>query len=193
PTAAGSGPARTPTAGPRFSSRCPAYPSPRPRGRGRGEGEGGCPVTGPAPTVFVIDDDPSVRKALGRLLRAAGCRVQAFAAADEFLGQPPPDGPACLVLDVCLPGIDGLDLQRPLPGRQAGLPVVFITGHGAIPMSVRAMKAGAVDFLPKPFHAQDLLDAVRQALGRQAQARQTGAELANLRQRAASLSPRERE
>src|SRR5262249_13364379 len=123
PTAAGSGPARTPTAGPRFSSRCPAYPSPRPRGGGRGEGKGGCPVTGPAPTVFVIDDDPSVRKALGRLLRAAGFRVEAFADADEFLGRPLPDGPACLVLDVCLPGIDGLDLQRTLSGRQAELPV----------------------------------------------------------------------
>jgi FixJ family two-component response regulator len=148
---------------------------------------------GPAPTVFVIDDDPSVRKALGRLLRAAGFRAEAFASADEFLGRPLPDGPACLVLDVCLPGIDGLDLQRTLTGRQASLPVVFITGHGDIPMSVQAMKAGAVDFLPKPFHDQDLLAAVRQALARHAQAQQTGAELADLRQRAAALSPRERE
>jgi FixJ family two-component response regulator len=143
--------------------------------------------------VFVIDDDPSVRKALGRLLKAAGFRVEALASAEEFLGRSLPDVPACVILDVQLPGLDGLDLQRSLAERDVGLPIVFITGHGDIPMTVRAMKAGAVDFLPKPFHARDLLEAVRQALARHAQARQRGAHQADLLQRAASLSARERE
>jgi FixJ family two-component response regulator len=149
-------------------------------------------MTETAPAVFVIDDDPSVRKALGRLLKASGFHATAFATAEEFLGQAPPDGPACVVLDVRMPGMSGLDLQRVLAGGDAGLPVVFITGHGDIPMSVRAMKAGAVDFLVKPFDHQDLLAAVRQALARHAQARQAAAELAEVRRRAASLSPRER-
>jgi FixJ family two-component response regulator len=143
--------------------------------------------------VFVIDDDPSVRKALGRLLRAAGFRAEAFATADEFLRRPPPEAPACVILDVQLPGLSGLDLQRALAERDADLPVVFITGHGDIPMTVRAMKAGAADFLPKPFDDEALLAVVRQAVARHALARQAGAEVADLRRRAATLSPRERE
>jgi FixJ family two-component response regulator len=150
-------------------------------------------MTEPAPTVFVVDDDPSVRRALGRLLKAWGFRVQTFASAEELLRHPLPDGPACVVLDVSMPGINGLDLQRTLAEQEPGLPIVFITGHGDIPMSVQAMKAGAVDFLPKPFANQDLLAAVRQALARGAQSRQEAAETAALRQRAAALSARERE
>jgi FixJ family two-component response regulator len=149
-------------------------------------------MTDPAPAVFVIDDDSAVRKALGRLLRAAGFRTTAFASAEEFLARLHPDAPACVVLDVRMPGMSGLDLQRILAGGEFGLPVVFITGHGDIPMSVRAMKAGAVDFLVKPFDPQDLLVAVRQALVRHAQSRQAAAELTDVRRRAASLSPRER-
>jgi len=143
--------------------------------------------------VFVVDDDPSVRKALGRLLRAAGFRAEAFATADEFLRRPAPEAPACVILDVQLPGPSGLDLQRALAERDADLPVVFITGYGDIPTTVRAMKAGAVDFLPKPVDDGALLAAVRQAVARHALARQAGAEVADLRRRAATLSPRERE
>jgi FixJ family two-component response regulator len=146
-----------------------------------------------APVVHVIDDDPSVCKALGRLLNAAGYRVETFASAGEFLAQPPPDGPACVILDVQMPGLSGLDLQQALAGRHPGLPIVFITGHGTIPMTVRALKAGAVDFLPKPFRDEDLLAAVRQALVLQARARQATADVADLRRRAEVLSPRERE
>jgi FixJ family two-component response regulator len=150
-------------------------------------------MTDAVPLVFVVDDDPSVRRALGRLLKASGFGVDGFASAEEFLKHPPPDRPACVVLDVKMPGLGGLGLQRTLAERAAGLPIVFITGHGDIPMTVRAMKAGAVDFLPKPFNDQDLLAAVRQALARNAQARQAGADLAEIRRRAESLSPRERE
>jgi FixJ family two-component response regulator len=145
------------------------------------------------PVVFVIDDDLSVRKALGRLLKSAGMRALAFASGDAFLQQPLPDVPACAVLDVNMPGINGLELQRTLADRSAGLPIVFVTGFGDIPMSVRAMKAGAADFLVKPFNNEELLAAVRLALARHTEARQTGAELAALRQRSDSLSPRERE
>jgi FixJ family two-component response regulator len=147
----------------------------------------------PLPTVLVIDDDPSVQRALRRLLRSAGLRVETFGSAEEFLAQPAPDGPACVVLDVRMPGLNGLDLQRELAERSTDLPLVFITGHGDIPMTVRAMKAGAVDFLAKPFHDEDLLTAVRQAIARQASARQSQAELATIRQRAKTLSPRERQ
>jgi FixJ family two-component response regulator len=147
----------------------------------------------PAPTTFVVDDDPSVRKALGRLLESAGLRAVAFASAEEFLQHPRPNGPACVVLDVSMPGLSGLDLQRELATRDDGLPVVFITGHGDIPMSVRAMKGGAVDFLPKPFDGEELLGAVRQALDRGARARQEAADTAALRRRFEALSPRERE
>jgi FixJ family two-component response regulator len=143
--------------------------------------------------VFVIDDDSSLRKALGRLLKSVGLRVEALASAEEFLQRPAPDGPACVVLDVSMPGLSGMDLQCVLAERHWSLPIVFISGHGDIPMTVRAMKAGAVDFLPKPFHDEDLLAAVRQALGRHARARREETESATLRQRTALLSPRERE
>src|SRR5438105_5942593 len=135
------------------------------------------------PCVFVVDDDLSLRKALGRLLKSAGFQVEALPSAEEFLRRPAPDGPGCVILDVRMPGLSGLDLQRALAERQISLPIVFITGHGDIPTSVRAMKAGAVDFLPKPFHDEDLLAAVRQALRRHAQSRKVEAELAVLRQR----------
>jgi FixJ family two-component response regulator len=146
-----------------------------------------------APIVFVIDDDPSVRKALGRLLKSAGFPVEVFATAEEFLQQPLPDVPACMILDVRMPGLSGLDLQRTLAERNVSLPIVFLTGHGDIPMTVRAMKAGAVDFLPKPVHVQDLLAAVRQAIARHAQVRQAETEVAEIRRRVTLLSPRERE
>ena len=146
-----------------------------------------------APIVFVIDDDPSVRKALGRLLKSAGFRVEAFASAEEILEQPLRNEPACIILDVCMPGLSGPDLQRDLAENNGGPPIVFVTGYGNIPMAVQAMKEGAVDFLPKPFNNQDLLTAVRSAIARQAQARQAEAEVAQIRQRAESLSPRERD
>jgi FixJ family two-component response regulator len=150
-------------------------------------------VNAAAPITFVVEDDPSVRRALGRLLKSAGYRMLAFPSAEEFLRHPLPDGPACAILDVELPGVNGLELQRALAEKEAGLPVVFITGHGDIPMTVQAMKGGAVDFLPKPFNNQDLLAAVQQALARGERARQEAAETAALRARARALSPRERE
>lgn len=151
-------------------------------------------MTDPAPIAFTVDDDPSVRKSLRRLLTAAGCRVQVFASAEEFLAAAlPDDAAACLILDVCLPGLGGLDVQRALAERHATLPIVFITGHGDIPLAVRAMRAGAVDFLPKPFRPRDLLAAVARALAAHAQARQADADVAALQQRAALLSVRERE
>ncbi len=150
-------------------------------------------MTAATPTVFVIDDDPSVRTSLARLLKSAGLAAELFASAEEFLDSPLPDVPACVVLDVCMPGISGLDLQGALAERHADLPVVFLTGQGDIPMTVRAMKAGAVDFLSKPFHPHELLAAVRQAIARHAGARRLGSERADLRRRAESLSPREHE
>jgi FixJ family two-component response regulator len=143
--------------------------------------------------VYVVDDDPSVRTALGRLLKSVGLQVVTFASAEAFLRHPLPDAPSCVILDLCIPGLDGLEVQRALAEREASPPVVFITGHGDIPRSVRAMKAGAVDFLPKPFNNQDLLDAVRSALSRHERARRSEIELTVIRGRAASLSPRERE
>jgi RNA polymerase sigma factor (sigma-70 family) len=143
--------------------------------------------------VFVVDDDPSVRRALGRLLRSAGLGAEAYASAQEFLAQERPDAPGCLVLDVQMPGLNGLELQRTLDEEHVCLPIVFITGHGDIPMSVHAMKAGAVDFLPKPFDDQNLLDAVRQAIAKDTQARRQRADFSVLQERIASLTPRERE
>jgi FixJ family two-component response regulator len=143
--------------------------------------------------VYVVDDDESVRKALGRLLRSAGLRVETFASAQDYLGHDGADVPGCLVLDVYLPGLDGLELQRALNEAKDSLPIVFITGHGDIPMTVRAMKAGAVDFLPKPFDDRDLLAAVRQAVANDVQARQAKAKVSEVRQRVESLTPRERE
>jgi FixJ family two-component response regulator len=144
-------------------------------------------------SVFVVEDDASVRKALGRLLKAAGFRAELFGTAEEFLAGPAPEMPGCAVLDVHLPGLGGLDVQRILHENRLGLPVVFITGYGDVPTTVRAMKGGAVDFLLKPFRPEDLLAAVREGLARQAQARQTQAGLEELRHRAEALTPRERE
>jgi FixJ family two-component response regulator len=144
-------------------------------------------------TVFVIDDDTAIREALQSLLRSVGLRVATFASAREFLTSQRPDAPACLVLDVRLPGLSGLDLQRELAAVEIDLPIIFITGHGDIPMSVQAMKAGAVEFLTKPFRDQDLLDAIAQALEQDRAARAQRAGLAELRERYEQLTPRERE
>jgi RNA polymerase sigma factor (sigma-70 family) len=145
------------------------------------------------PTVFVVDDDASVREAVRSLLRSVGLSVETFGTAQEFLSSPRNTAPGCLVLDVRLPGIGGLELQHQLAERNLQIPIVFITGHGDIPMSVRAIKAGAVEFLTKPFRDQDLLDCVQQAIDQDRRARQHRAEIAELRQRYDGLSPRERE
>jgi FixJ family two-component response regulator len=146
-----------------------------------------------APTVFVVDDDAAMRESLDSLIRSVGLRVESFSSAQEFLQRKTPEGPACLVLDVRLPGLSGLDLQRELLDTENSIPIVFITGHGDIPMSVRAMKAGAVEFLTKPFRDQDLLDAIHQAIERHRGVRQRRAELAELGARYEMLTPRERE
>lgn len=143
--------------------------------------------------VFVIDDDESIRQALRSLIRSVGLEVETFASAHEFLERARPDGPACLILDVRMPGVSGLDLQRDLGESNIHIPIIFITGHGDIPMSVRAMKAGAVEFLTKPFRDQDLLDAIQQALERDKRARAQEADTAELHQRYESLTPRESE
>ena len=145
------------------------------------------------PTIILIEDDPAFRRSTERLLESVGYRVQAFGAATDFLQSALPDGPGCLVLDVRLPGLSGLDLQRELAQAGLQLPIIFLTGHGDIPMTVQAMKAGAVEFLTKPFRPQELLDAIRQALERDRAARQLRAQLAALRARYASLTSRERE
>jgi FixJ family two-component response regulator len=144
-------------------------------------------------TVFVVDDDPPMRESLKNLLRSVGLRAELFASAQEFLRSKRPDLPSCLVLDVRLPGLSGLDLQRRTTEAGVEIPIIFITGHGDIPMSVRAMKAGAVEFLTKPFRDQDLLDAIQQALERDRKARDQRAAIEELRSRFASLTPRERE
>jgi FixJ family two-component response regulator len=143
--------------------------------------------------VFVIDDDESMREALKSLIRSVGLKVETFASAQEFLQSERPETPACLILDVRMPGLSGLDLQRELTEANINIPIVFITGHGDIPMSVRAMKAGAVEFLTKPFRDQDLLDAIQQALDRDRLARSQQADTADLRSRYQSLTPRETE
>ena len=145
------------------------------------------------PVVFIIDDDASVRKALTNLLRSVGLKGEAFGTAQDFLARKHPDGPGCLVLDVRLPGPSGLDLQRQLVESGIELPIIFITGHGDIEMSVQAMRAGALDFLIKPFREQSLLDAVQRAIERDRGAYAQRAALAELRGRYQSLSPRERE
>jgi len=147
----------------------------------------------PSQVVFVIDDDASMRDAVSRLLNAVGLTVQTFASAREFLAGRLPDVPGCAVLDVRLPGLSGLDLQREMVERGIHIPVIFITGHGDIPMSVQAMKAGAVEFLTKPFRDQDLLDAVRLGIQLDRQGRKERAELAELRDGLRQLTPRERE
>jgi FixJ family two-component response regulator len=144
-------------------------------------------------TVLVIDDDPDVRASIGRLLRSLGHTVQLFASIADFLKFDPPAGPTCLILDVRLPGQSGLDLQRELAAAKRDLPIIFITGHGDIPMSVQAMKGGAIEFLTKPFRDQDLLDAIQLGLARDGARRESDKDLAVLRERFASLSPRERE
>ena len=144
-------------------------------------------------TVLVIDDDPDLRASVGRLLRSLGLDAQLFASISDFLKSDPPDGPTCLVLDVRLPGRSGLDLQRELAAANRELPIIFITGHGDIPMSVQAMKGGAIEFLTKPFRDQDLLDAIRLGLSRDRAWRENEKALAALRERFESLSPRERE
>jgi FixJ family two-component response regulator len=143
--------------------------------------------------VFVIDDDESIRLALRSLIRSVGLNVETFASAREFLEHPRSNRPACLILDVRMPGVSGLDLQRDLGEANIHIPIIFITGHGDIPMSVRAMKAGAVEFLTKPFRDQDLLDAIQQALERDRLARAQEANSADLQQRYQSLTPRETE
>jgi RNA polymerase sigma factor (sigma-70 family) len=143
--------------------------------------------------VFVVDDDASLRASLQDLLASVGLRVVACASAQEFLRRPRPEGPSCLVLDVRLPGLSGLELQRQLVAGDRDMPIIFITGHGDIPMSVQAMKAGAVEFLPKPFRDQDLLDAIHQALARDRQAREQRAQREALRRRFDTLTPRQRE
>jgi RNA polymerase sigma factor (sigma-70 family) len=146
-----------------------------------------------APVVFIVDDDRSVRSSLKFLISSVGLEVESFDSADTFLKRKPPDMPSCLVLDVRLPGLSGLDFQCELAARNIRIPIVFITGHGDIPMSVRAMKAGAVEFLTKPFRDQDLLDAIRIALERDSTRREQERALTDLRQRFDSLTPREQE
>ena len=146
-----------------------------------------------APIVFVVDDDPSVRSSLKFLLSTVGLQVESFDSADAFLHKKRPDAPSCLVLDVRLPGLSGLDFQRELAARNTRIPIIFLTGHGDIPMSVRAMKAGAVEFLTKPFRDQDLLDAVRIALERDRARREQDKDVIILQQRFDSLTSREQE
>jgi FixJ family two-component response regulator len=145
------------------------------------------------PQVFVVDDDLSMREALSSLIRAAGLSVETFSSGRTFLRRKRLDMPACLVLDVRLPDLDGLALQRELAMAGDRIPIIFITGHGDIPMSVRAMKAGAVEFLTKPFRTQDLIDAIRQAIQRDGEAFKQRSKLAEIRARFDSLTPRERE
>jgi len=146
-----------------------------------------------SPIVFVVDDDAAVRRSLDSLIRSVALRVQTFASAQEFLRHPLPETPACLVLDIRMPGRSGLDLQADMAGMPRALPIIFITGHGDIPMSVRAMKAGAVEFLTKPFRHQELLDAIHQAIERDRAALERRAELMELRARYEQITPRERE
>src|SRR6187431_308653 len=146
-----------------------------------------------AEMVFVIDDDESIREALKSLIRSVGLGVETFSSAQEFLQSSRPDVPACLILDVRMPGLSGLDLQRDLAEANIQIPIIFITGHGDIPMSVRAMKAGAVEFLTKPFRDQDLLDAIEQATERDRSARRQRMEMIELGERAETLTPREQD
>ena len=146
-----------------------------------------------APVVFVVDDDPSVRSSLKFLLSSVGLQVESFDSADALLQRKLPDAPSCLVLDVRLRGLSGLDFQRELAARNCHIPIIFITGHGDIPMSVRAMKAGAIEFLTKPFRDQDLLDAVRIALAKDRERCEQKKEVSDLKERFNSLTPREQE
>ncbi|MER9237276.1 response regulator [Mesorhizobium sp. M0622] len=145
------------------------------------------------PTILVIDDDPALRASIGRLLRSLDLEARLFASISEFLASDPPNGPTCMVLDVRLPGRSGLDLQRQLAMANREIPIIFITGHGDIAMSVQAMKGGAIEFLTKPFRDQELLDAIQLGLSRDSARRENEEALVILRERFASLSPRERE
>ncbi len=145
------------------------------------------------PTVFIIDDDANVRASIAGLLKSVGLRSETFGTAQEFLSKTRSDGPSCLVLDVRLPGMNGLEVQRELTEKGVPIPIIFITGHGDIPMTVRAMKSGAIEFLTKPFNDQDLLDAIHQALDRDRVTREQQNVLAVLQSRYATLTPRERE
>jgi FixJ family two-component response regulator len=153
----------------------------------------GCSVGEPQPIVFVVDDDASVREAISSLLRSVHLGVRTFGSTQEFLASERVDAPCCLVLDVRLPGSSGLELQRELRARGVAIPIVFLTGYGDVPMTVRAMKEGAIEFLIKPFRDQDLLDAIQQGLERSRSLRRQQAELAELRERFDSLTPRERQ
>ncbi|MBV9929184.1 MAG: response regulator transcription factor [Acidobacteria bacterium] len=146
-----------------------------------------------APVVFIIDDDANVRRSIQDLLESVALKSEAFATPQEFLASKRDDRPGCLVLDVRLPGMSGLDFQRALSDSGAGIPIIFITGHGDVPMSVQAMKSGAVEFLTKPFRTQELLDAIQQALDRDRELRERRRETAELRSRYVTLTPRERE
>jgi len=145
------------------------------------------------PIVFIVDDDGSVRKALSRLINSVGLNVETFASAHDFLKRELYNGPACLVLDIRMPGLSGLGLQEELAAVGLTIPIIFITGHGSIPMSVQAMKAGAVDFIEKPFEDQTLLEAINQSLRKDKKAKLEQAELREIQQRLDSLTPRERE
>lgn len=150
-------------------------------------------TTEDAPVVFIVDDDANVRRSIQDLLESVALKSEAFATPQEFLESRRADRPGCLVLDVRLPGMSGLDFQRALSEAGVGLPVIFITGHGDVPMTVQAMKSGAVEFLTKPFRAEELLDAIRQALDRDRESRERRRETAELRKRYDTLTPRERE
>ncbi len=150
-------------------------------------------MTDTDPIVFIVDDDDSVRKALTRLINSVGLNVETFASADDFLKRESHNGPACLVLDIRMPGLSGLDLQDELVAAGRTLPIIFVSGHGNIPLSVRAMKAGAVDFIEKPFEDQSLLDAINHSLKKDRQAKLEQAELREIQRRVDSLTPRERE
>src|SRR4029077_4134897 len=145
------------------------------------------------PTIIIVDDDPEIREALGSLIRSVGVQTKALASVPEFLSEGRPDGPTCLVLDVRLPGRSGLDFQRELSAANIHVPIIFITGYGDIPMSVQAMKGGAIEFLTKPFRDQELLEAIQLGLSRDRARREREEAMAALRERFASLSPRERE
>ena len=149
--------------------------------------------SGSQPVVFVVDDDKAVREAISSLLRSVTLAVEVFDAADRFLEHPLPDAPSCLILDVRLPGTSGLDLQTELAEKGIQIPIIFTTGHGDIPMTVRAMKGGAVEFLTKPFRDQDILDAVHTAIGRDRKRRENEREIEQLTSDYESLTPRERE
>src|SRR6202050_2455143 len=150
-------------------------------------------MTNPDPIVFVVDDDASVRDAVKRLISSISLRVETFGSTREFLSAKRPEAPACLVLDVRLPDASGLELQRELSDANVHIPIIFITGHADVPMTVRAMKAGAVEFLTKPFRGQELLDAIQDALAKDRVARSQRAEVMGLRARYDSLTPREKE